>query len=124
MIFFVQRNTLKHLVFLFMYLFSSSEAKLVIKQRQTINQSRNLVKQKRRQIDKKKTKHMLLKLWGFFCILAVVHTSYFDCVMKATAPKVKVANMFAMLIIWCKIQKRKIIANNNFLYKMNPIKSL
>ena len=46
-------------------------------------------------IDNKKTKHMLLKLWGLPCTPAVVHTSYFECVIKAAAWKVKVSNMFA-----------------------------
>ena len=64
-------------------------------------------KSRKSKIDNKKTKYMLLKLWGRFCTPAVVHTSYFDCVMKATAWKVKVANMFAMLIIWRNIQKKK-----------------
>ena len=43
---------------------------------------------------------------SLLCRPAVAHISYFDCLMKATAWKVKVANMFAMLIIWCKIQKK------------------
>ena len=51
---------------------------------------------------------MPLKLWGLF-LHAVVHTSYFDCVMKATTWKVKVANMVAMLIIWGKIQKKNVL---------------
>ena len=54
----------------------------------------------------KKNMYMPLKLWGLLCTPAVVHTSYFDCVIKATAWKVKVANMFAMLIKWGKIQKK------------------
>ena len=66
---------------------------------------------------------MPLKLWGRFCTSAVVHTSYFDCVMKATVWKVKVANMFAMLIIWIKIQK-KFTADYNSFDKMNPIVGL
>ena len=57
-------------------------------------------------IDNKKTKHMLLKLWGLPCTPAVVHTSYFECLIKAAARKVKVSNMFAMLIEWGKIQKK------------------
>ena len=32
--------------------------------------------------------------------------------------------MFAMLIKWCKIQKKKITANYNSFEKMNPIKGL
>ena len=51
-------------------------------------------------------KYMSLKLWGIFCKPAVVHKSYFDCVMKATGWKVKVAKMFVMLIVWCKIKKK------------------
>ena len=54
---------------------------------------------------------MPLTLWGLFCMPAVVYTSCFDCVMKATAWKVKNANTFAMLIICCEI-KEKITASN------------
>ena len=46
---------------------------------------------------------------GLFCTLAVVYTCYFDCVMKANAWKVKVANIFAMLNIWCKIETKKML---------------
>ena len=66
---------------------------------------------------------MPLKLWGLFCSPTVAHTSSFGYAIKATTWKVKVANMFAMLIIWCKIQK-KITANYNSFDKMNPIKGL
>ena len=52
---------------------------------------------------------MALKLSGLFCTPVVVHTSYFDCVMKTTAWKVNVTNTFAMLIIWGKIQKEKLL---------------
>ena len=58
-----------------------------------------------------------------FCRPSVVHTSYFDCVMKATALKVKVTNMFGMLIIWGKVYK-KITSIYNSFEKMNPIKGL
>ena len=52
---------------------------------------------------------MPLKLWGLFCTAALVHASYFDCVMNATVWKVKAANMFVMLLIWCKIEKKKLL---------------
>ena len=52
---------------------------------------------------------MPLKLRGPFCTQIVVHTSYFDCVVKANGWMMKVANMFAMLIIWCKIQQKKLL---------------
>ena len=58
-----------------------------------------------------------------FCTPAVVYTRYFACVKKATARKVKVAKMLAMLIIWCKILK-KITANYNIFEKMNLVKGL
>ena len=61
------------------------------------------------------------KLWGLFCQPAVAHTGYFDCVMNATAWKVKFANMFVMLIIWCKIQQKSYY-KLQFIEKMNPIK--
>ena len=70
--------------------------------------------------DNKKTKYMPLKLRSLFCLPAVVHTSYFDCVMNVTAWKVKVANMFVMLAKWYKIQG-KITANFNSFEKTNPI---
>ena len=57
------------------------------------------------QEDKKKAKYMPLYGWGVFCTPAVAYTtytSYFGCVMKAASWKVKVANIFAILIIWCK----------------------
>ena len=47
---------------------------------------------------------MPLKLWGLSCTPAVMHRSYFDCVMKETAWKVKVRNIFAMLIIWGEVK--------------------
>ena len=40
---------------------------------------------------------------------AIVHKSSFDYVIKTTALKVKVANMFPMLITWGKIQKKHIL---------------
>ena len=40
----------------------------------------------------------------FACHLLCI--SYFDCVINATAWKVKVANMFVKLIIWCKRQDK------------------
>ena len=47
---------------------------------------------------------MALKLYNY-----KVHTRYFDCVMNATASKVKVTYIFVMLIIWCKIQEKKLL---------------
>ena len=47
---------------------------------------------------------------------AIVRKSYFDYVIKTTARKVKVANMFPMLITWDKIQKKN-TANYNSLRK-------
>ena len=52
---------------------------------------------------------MSLKLSGLFCTPAVVHTSCFDYVLKATAWKMKTAYMFAMLVIWCKMQRKKLL---------------
>ena len=52
---------------------------------------------------------MSLQLWDLFCTPAVMHTTYFDYVLKATLWKVKVAYMFAMLIKWRKIQKKKLL---------------
>ena len=49
---------------------------------------------------------MALNVWGLICTPAVVHARYFDYDMKATIWKVKVVNMFAMLIIWCKMHKK------------------
>ena len=66
---------------------------------------------------------MLLKIWSLFCTPAVVDTSYFDCAMNSTAWKVKVTNMFLMLIVCCTIPK-KITVNYNFFKKMNLIYGL
>ena len=46
---------------------------------------------------------------GLFCTLAVVHTCYFDCVMKTNAWKVKVTNIFAILNISCKTETKKML---------------
>ena len=68
-------------------------------------------------MDNKKGKYVPLKLWDCFCTPDVVHTSYFDCVMKATAWKMKVWSLLG------KIQKH-FSANYNFFEWMNPIKGL
>ena len=71
---------------------------------------------------------MPLKLWDCFCKPAVAYTSHFDCVMKATAWKMKVANMFDMQKSRCWSYsvkcREKITANYNSFEKMNPIKGL
>ena len=52
---------------------------------------------------------------------AIVRKSYFDHVIKTTAWKVKVANMFPMLITWGKIQEKN-TANYNSLRKWIRLK--
>ena len=56
----------------------------------------------------------------FACQLLCI--SYYDCVMNATAWKVKVANMFVMLITWCKIQEKKLLQTTIHLRKWIQLK--
>ena len=46
--------------------------------------------------------------------------SYFDCVMSTPRLKVKVANIFVMVFVWCK-KKKKITANYKSFGKMNLV---
>ena len=46
---------------------------------------------------------------------------YFECVMKGTAWKVQVANVFAIIILWCKTQE-KILHNTIPLRKQTQLK--